>query len=85
MFSTYRFQTMIRDIDPLLTKQSTIDAFKSLPTVNVVLNAVKDVANGTTIDEMGNSSFITISPHLKLRNAVPYKNHVDKYLKIKKS
>jgi hypothetical protein len=44
---------MIRDIDPLLTKESTIQAFKALPTVNVVLNAVKDVADGTTVEEMG--------------------------------
>lgn len=44
---------MLRDIDPLLNKDTTVEAFRALPTVTVVLTTIKDVTNGTTIDEMG--------------------------------
>ncbi|KAL4240022.1 ATP-binding cassette sub- A member 12 [Mactra antiquata] len=47
-----RFQGLIQDLEPLVTKETTVEAFKSLPTVTEVLNNFKDVAGSSSVDAM---------------------------------
>ena len=53
---------MVADIVPVLSKDTTLTAIKALPTLNVVLEAIQDVTNGTNIGDLGNLSFSCVGP-----------------------
>ena len=44
---------MIADISPILTKNTTINAVKALPTVQKVLQIARDITNRTDLDALG--------------------------------
>lgn len=51
----FSFRALVSGVRPILEKDTTVEAFKALPTVNKMLKAVEDFANKTDLKEIGKS------------------------------